>query len=384
VSDLPDPLTPPDCDLRGMPFMPLDVVRIGDSDLFALSTGDEFKAAVSLWCKSWLQVPAASLPDDQRILAHLSGAGSRWAKVAPMALRGWVKCSDGRLYHAVVAEKAREAWKHREAQRLRVLNRWRDRTPPEDAPVANSGEKSGTVRAERMKAARAKGTHTPREWAALVEVCGAKCLRCDAVGRLEKDHIIPVYAGGSDAIDNLQPLCPSCNCRKGPDQRDLRPDDWHARMTDVMHTTVSPRNNHGSTARIQGTGTVKKEEEEEERPSLRDGAEAAPVDARTDLFRTGLADVRRITGMTEGRARALIGKCLKAAGDDATAVARAIARCADARPADPVPWLLAACDAQQFRNGFLAVIAADRWGEDGPEPEEARNPFLIGSAHGTH
>jgi uncharacterized protein YdaU (DUF1376 family) len=124
--------------------------------------------------------------------------------------------------------------------------------------------------------------------------------------------------------------------------------------------------------------------EREEEPSLRDGAEAAPVDARTDLFRTGLADVRRITGMTEGRARALIGKCLKAAGDDATAVTRAIARCADARPADPVPWLLAACDAQQFRNGFLAVIAADRWGEDGPEPEEARNPFLIGSAHGTH
>lgn len=119
-----DPLTPPDCDLRGLPFMPLDVVRLGDSDLFALSTGDEFKAAVSLWCKSWLQVPAASLPDDARILAHLSGAGSRWPKVAAMAMRGWVKCSDGRLYHPVVAEKAREAWKHREAQRARANKRW--------------------------------------------------------------------------------------------------------------------------------------------------------------------------------------------------------------------------------------------------------------------
>jgi hypothetical protein len=117
-------MTPPDCDLRGLPFMPLDVVRLGDSDLFALSTGEEFKAAVSLWCKAWLQVPAASLPDDPRILAHLSGTGSRWSKVAAMALRGWVKCSDGRLYHPVVAEKACEAWKHRQTQRARANKRW--------------------------------------------------------------------------------------------------------------------------------------------------------------------------------------------------------------------------------------------------------------------
>lgn len=119
-----EPLTPPECDLRGMPFMPLDVVRLGDSDLFALSTGDEFKAAVALWCKSWLQLPAASLPDDDRILAHLSGAGSNWHAVRETALRGWVKCSDGRLYHPVVAEKAREAWKHREQQRARANRRW--------------------------------------------------------------------------------------------------------------------------------------------------------------------------------------------------------------------------------------------------------------------
>jgi hypothetical protein len=49
--------------------MPMDVVRLLDSDLFALSTGDEFKAALALWCKAWLQVPAASLPDDDRVLA---------------------------------------------------------------------------------------------------------------------------------------------------------------------------------------------------------------------------------------------------------------------------------------------------------------------------
>lgn len=106
---LPDPLTPPDCDLRGMPFMPVDVIRLLDSDLFALATGDEFRAAFTLWCKSWHQVPAGSLPDDDRILAHLSGERDKWCDMRDMSLKGWVKCSDGRLYHPVVCEKAMEA-----------------------------------------------------------------------------------------------------------------------------------------------------------------------------------------------------------------------------------------------------------------------------------
>ncbi|WP_086660148.1 DUF1376 domain-containing protein [Acetobacter indonesiensis] len=121
---MPEPLTPADCDLRGLPYMPLDIVRLIDSDLFAISTGDEFKAAVALWCKSWLQVPAASLPDDDRVLSHLSGAGPRWKRVRDVALKGWVKCSDGRLYHQVISEKACQAWKSRNAQRERAAKRW--------------------------------------------------------------------------------------------------------------------------------------------------------------------------------------------------------------------------------------------------------------------
>ena len=124
TEEISKPLVEPEVDLRGLPFMPLDIVRLLDSDIFALSTGDEFKAAVALWGRSWLQVPAASLPDDDRVLAHLSSAGSRWKRVKSMALRGWIKCTDGRWYHPVVAEKAQEAWKHRLAQRARANKRW--------------------------------------------------------------------------------------------------------------------------------------------------------------------------------------------------------------------------------------------------------------------
>ncbi len=109
-----EPLTPPDCDLRssGMVFMPLDVGRMMDSDQFAMATGDEFKAAMALYAKAWLQVPAASLPNDDRVLAHLAGGYTprRWRKVKDVAMRGWILCTDGRLYHPVIAEFAHDAW----------------------------------------------------------------------------------------------------------------------------------------------------------------------------------------------------------------------------------------------------------------------------------
>lgn len=119
MSELPEPMTPAECDLRGMPYMPLDLIRLFDSDLYALSTGDEFKAALTLWGKSFYQVPAGSLPSDDRLLEHLSGS-KRWKAVRDMALRGWVKCSDGRLYHRTVAAKVAEAWEARLAKRART------------------------------------------------------------------------------------------------------------------------------------------------------------------------------------------------------------------------------------------------------------------------
>jgi hypothetical protein len=109
---LPAPLVPADVDLRDFTFMPLDVVRLRDSKISAMVSGDEFRAAVLLWCASWHQKPASSLADDDVELAQLAGYGrvvGEWQKVRSGALHGWIKCNDGRLYHPVVAEKAIEA-----------------------------------------------------------------------------------------------------------------------------------------------------------------------------------------------------------------------------------------------------------------------------------
>lgn len=147
MTQFPPPLTSPDCDLRDFPFMPLDVVRLRDSDISAISNGDEFRCAVLLWCASWHQVPAASIPDDDIVLAQYAGFGrvvKEWKKVRDGALRGWVKCADGRLYHPVVAEKANEAWAGRlayrakkEAERLRKAN---ERASKKGHPDGGTGE----------------------------------------------------------------------------------------------------------------------------------------------------------------------------------------------------------------------------------------------------
>lgn len=106
--------------------------RLLGSELYAISTGDEFKAAVSLWCRAWQQVPAGSLPNDDRILAAFSGAGRAWNRVREVALRGFVLCEDGRLYHRTLCEDVNRALEskasyaeNREAGRER-LRKWRE------------------------------------------------------------------------------------------------------------------------------------------------------------------------------------------------------------------------------------------------------------------
>lgn len=82
----------------------------------------------------------------------------------------------------------------------------------------------GLIRNSRMAEARKRGTHTRSEWLALVERYQYRCVICGCVpvGAPCKDHILPVYLGGSDHISNLQPLCRECNSAKGTDDRNWR------------------------------------------------------------------------------------------------------------------------------------------------------------------
>jgi 5-methylcytosine-specific restriction endonuclease McrA len=74
------------------------------------------------------------------------------------------------------------------------------------------------IRSLRLAEAKRKGTHTKEEWENLKKEFNYECVKCGRIGyHLDRDHIIPIYQGGSDAIENIQPLCAWCNSSKGPD-----------------------------------------------------------------------------------------------------------------------------------------------------------------------
>ena len=69
----------------------------------------------------------------------------------------------------------------------------------------------------RARKKGADGSHTLGEWDLLKKQYGHRCPACgkeEPEIKLTEDHIVPLVKGGSDYIENIQPLCRSCNSRK--------------------------------------------------------------------------------------------------------------------------------------------------------------------------
>lgn len=71
---------------------------------------------------------------------------------------------------------------------------------------------------KRVEAAGSYGSFNVTEWDELVAKFDGRCARCGKCEpeiHLTPDHIIPINLGGRGWIENIQPLCISCNSKKG-------------------------------------------------------------------------------------------------------------------------------------------------------------------------
>lgn len=67
-----------------------------------------------------------------------------------------------------------------------------------------------------------RGSFTRTEWMAVCRRFKWRCAWCQEKKKLTVDHIVPLSKGGGNTIDNIQPLCSTCNTRKKDRTMDFR------------------------------------------------------------------------------------------------------------------------------------------------------------------
>lgn len=235
-------LVPPDCDLRDFRFMPVDVERLRRSKAWLIAKRNPELGfyMMNLWMVSWHELPAASLEDDDDVLADAAMCDiKRWAKVKDTVLRGWVKGDDGRLYHPVVAEKARDAWEGKWDRNDRSEQRSKHAQRAAHARWARRENTQSDARRLPEHMHEHEPEHMPDDAQHMPEHCSTDALRGKGQGEGEyTDAIASERANASDATPPPQPTpepSPSTgvkNARKSRISADWQPDDTDFRYAE--------------------------------------------------------------------------------------------------------------------------------------------------------
>ena len=134
-------------------------------------------------------------------------------------MRNWDKTEKGKKWHLEYQKK----WTKEHPE---CLKNWYKKHPNYRKRYKNSVKKWREKNMDRVLFLNAKrrarkkeaiGNFTLGEWELLKKQYGYCCPACgrdEPKIKLEIDHIIPLSKGGSNYIENIQPLCGSCNSKK--------------------------------------------------------------------------------------------------------------------------------------------------------------------------
>jgi 5-methylcytosine-specific restriction endonuclease McrA len=129
-------------------------------------------------------------------------------------------------------ESARSYYQQHQDEIRERQRRWREEHPEEYRAIHSrwkASNKSAVNAATHRRRSKIKGNGgdgwTAQQWDALKAEFDYTCLMCgrqEPAIQLHADHVVPVQVGGTNAIENIQPLCKSCNSRKHTQVLDLR------------------------------------------------------------------------------------------------------------------------------------------------------------------
>jgi len=122
------------------------------------------------------------------------------------------KIEDGNLYSDTILRRLQIRDEKSGKAKESAFNKW------------GSDPSNAQKRSERLSMARSIATHTKEDWNDMLLFFKNTCVKCGSKEFIVKDHIVPIYQGGSDGITNLQPLCRTCNSSKGSENIDFRSD----------------------------------------------------------------------------------------------------------------------------------------------------------------
>jgi len=319
-------------------------VYIGDylADTMRLSTA-QHGAYLLLMLEYWRQGP---LPDDADELAAIARADRKtWDKsIWPILKRYFHKEDDGLLHQ-----------KRADAERAFADGKRQKRTEAANARWNQSASKGNANASDLDMQENCKGDPTCASRPPASPSPSPSSLRSE---------------------DTLTSFVPPDGAGRCPAQTDLLP-------AALPSAPPQPHNTDADGSQFADEGGMTPEAKSDtpepsgakKTPSPAVSATAAgpqPPDARQLLFSTGLLLVRRLTGKPEGAARALIGRWLKTAKDDAALVAAVVGDAADLRPADPIAWIEKAL---RQRSGSQQDRLAAEWALSGPDMDAEADRF---------
>lgn len=126
------------------------------------------------------------------------------------------------MYNPVVGQLASRKWREKNRQKHReYCAKWKLENPDarkqhdKNYRAAHPEAHKRHKHLRRARERQAEGSFTHEEWDALKHRFDMKCAKCREAKPLTIDHIVPLAKGGRNDITNIQPLCITCNQRKG-------------------------------------------------------------------------------------------------------------------------------------------------------------------------